>query len=281
MWPFSKKGEVPGQAAPRSPVLRLNLDEDEVCVVSTHEVPVEKRPVVQLVRAGQALRFIDSEGAVRRYDLSSVHEEGHRFVHLSMRIGPTFAVESDALLTRDGTHPDQGLKGAEGRGIRLEPFYLPECSGNPADLVGRGLFYRGLHFPGAITPGNVSLLCICDHCRLSFRLQSFHAGFGNLTYLYCSQQSHTLIASSYLEDAPPVLGDADAAAVARFESQLPPCEQCGGEFRYMNPFRCPHCLHPYIDFKTHPADRAQEYYGNYLYGAAPQHFRPEGSGVPS
>jgi hypothetical protein len=266
--------EAPRQSAARPPVLRLYLDEEVLFEVGADEVPVEKLPVVQLTRAGQALRFIDSEGAARTYDLSSIYEEGERFLHLSVSVRPTFVVQADALFTKDGKNPGEVVQGLGGRGVRLEPFYLPECDADPADLIGRGLFYRGLHFPGIVTRGNVSLLCICDRCRKSFRLQSFHAGFSDLTYLYCSKQPHTLVASSYLEDAPPVLGGADAASVARFESRLPPCEQCGGEFRYMNPLRCPHCLGPYIDFERHPADRANEYYGNYLYGGALQRWEP-------
>lgn len=249
-------------------------------MVFADEVPVEKRLVVQLKGTGQVLRFIDSAGRERSYDFSSVFEEGERFVHLSMRVGSTFAVQADALLTKDGRNPEQVFQTPEGKGIRLEPFYLPECSGNPADLSGRGLFYRGLHYSGTITQGNVSLLSICDHCHASFRLQSFHAGFSNLTYLYCSRQPHTLVASSYIEDAPPVLGEADSDSVARFESKVPPCSKCGGEFRYLNPLRCPHCLAPYIDFINQRADRASEYYGNYLYGDTPQRWEPETENSP-
>ena len=279
--PFSKSSNAPPHSAVHPPILRLYLDEDVVFAVGADEVPVEKRSVVQLTHAGQALRFIDSKGAVRRYDVSSIYADGERFIHLSVHVRPAFVVQADALLTKDGKNPEEVFQSPEGRGIRLEPFYLPECSSNPADLIGRGLFYRGLHFPGIVTRGNVSLLCICDHCHESFRLQSFHAGFSDLTYLYCSKQPHTLVASSYLEDAPPVPGKADAASVARFESQLPACDQCHGEFRYMNPLRCPHCLEPYIDFEKHPADRANEYYGNYLYGGAPQHWEPEGEKAPA
>ncbi len=72
-------------------------------------------------------------------------------------------------------------------------------------------------------------------------------------------------------DAPPVLGKADKDSIARFESGLPSCTQCGGNFRYMNPFVCPHCKQPFIDFSIHPEDRECEYYGNYLYGGSLQH----------
>ncbi|MGE5672910.1 MAG: hypothetical protein ACM3XM_03365 [Mycobacterium leprae] len=275
MWPFSRKTkEMAGAQRPIPSVLSLFLDEEEVCTVFKDEVPTEKRLVVELSRSDHALRFIDSRGSTRSYDLASVYDEGARFLHLSVRVSAGFAVQADALLTRDGKNPEEVFRTPEGKGIRFAPFYLPECSGNPADLVGRGLFYRGLHFPGTVTPGNVSLLCICDHCHKSFRLQSFHAGFSDSTYLYCSNQPHTLMASSQLEGAPPALGRANPEALARFESKLPACEKCGGQFRYLNPLRCPHCGEPYIDFDRHPTDREQEYYGNYLYGDKLQLWRP-------
>lgn len=158
--------------------------------------------------------------------------------------------------------------------MRFQPFILPPAAATNAELVGRGLFGRGLHYPGVVTRGDVSRFCLCDHCHRSFRLQAFHAGFSDVVYLYCSNQPHTLVASHYLEDAPAILGAADPAAVARFEARLPPCGRCGGSFGYRNPFRCPHCLEPFIDFRRFPDERGREYYGNHLYGSTPQEWEP-------
>jgi hypothetical protein len=101
---------------------------------------------------------------------------------------------------------------------------------------------------------------------------SASAAFSNLVYFYCSGGPHTLTASSYEKDAPPVLGKADKDSVARFERSLPSCTQCGGQFRYMNPLVRPHCQQPFIDFPSHPEERDREYYGNYLYGTSVQHY---------
>ena len=103
-------------------------------------------------------------------------------------------------------------------------------------------------------------------------MQSFHAGFAGWTYLYCSDGPHTLVASSRIEDAPPILGKADMESVARFERRIPKCSECGGSFRYMNPLLCPHCRVPFIDFKLHPQEREKEYYGNHPYGRSVQIF---------
>jgi hypothetical protein len=266
MWPF-KKQEV------HAPILRVMLEDEEVVSVQQAEVPTEKLPVVELRSRNQSIRFIDSKGGVRAFDMSSAFDEGARYFHMSIRIGPSFAVQPDGILTEEKHQDAQAAYKNGAKGLRFQPFLLPESSGNPAELVGRGLFYRGLHFSGTVTPGNLSLMCTCDKCRRGFRLQSFHAGFSNMVYLYCSGGTHTLTASSYEDDATPVLGKADAEAVARFEGHLPACSECGGSFRYLNPLLCPHCKEPFIDFKSHPEEREREYYGNYVYGGSLQHYQ--------
>ncbi|TCV91104.1 hypothetical protein EC912_1146 [Luteibacter rhizovicinus] len=266
MWPF--KGKAPEDI----PLLRVLIRENEVCAVRVHEVPVEKLPIVELRNREDMLRFVDSQGNVRAFDMSSAFDEGARFFHMSVRVGPSFGVQPDGILTEQrNDDPQEAFKNGA-KGLRFQPFLLPESSGFPGDAAGRGLFYRGLHFSGNVTPGNVSLMCVCDGCSQSFRLQSFHAGFGNLVYFYCSGGPHTLTASSNEEDAPPVLGHADPDSVTRFESHLPDCSECGGLFRYMNPLVCPHCAQPFIDFPAHPDDRGREYYGNYIYGESVQRY---------
>jgi hypothetical protein len=229
--------------------------------------------VAKLNGEQQFLRFVDSTGIARSFDLSSVFAEGGRFLHLSIRVGPNFTVESDCIVTKnEDQNPEDAYQSGATIGIRFQPFMLPEFTEDSSVLVGKGLFFRGFHFSGLVTPGNVSLLCLCDYCHKSFRLQSFHAGFSQLTYLYCSDGPHTLIASSHCEDAPPVLGEANMESVARFERRLPECNECGGSFRYMNSLLCPHCKEPFIDFKQHPEERKKEYYGNHLYGRSLQVF---------
>lgn len=108
------------------------------------------------------------------------------------------------------------------------------------------MFYRGLHYPGLITRGNISLSCICDHCGVSFRLQSFHAGFSNCDYMYSSSGLYTLV----YREAP----------------ATPITAPDGSTFARLNPLRCPHCQAPYIDFERYPSLRNTEYYGHTLFG---------------
>lgn len=78
--------------------------------------------------------------------------------------------------------------------------------------------------------------------------------------------------SDRIEGAPPLLAKPDLAALQKLEGQLPACTACGGNFRYLNPFRCPHCSAAYISFAD---GRDSEYYCNTIYGQTPQHWAPE------
>ena len=260
-----------------SVILRAFFEGRELARINRLSVPIEELALGIISTRQPALMLKDSRNTEWLYDLSSSLQDEARYVHFSIRVGPTFAVQADCVLSASEQTPAEAFASGIAKGIRFQPLYLPESAGDPAELVGRGLFFRGFHFSGTITPGNVSVLCICDSCRKSFRVQSFHAGFMSVNYFYCDKGPHTLIASSYLQDCPPLLGRVDPEALRRFQARLPLCEKCGGEYQYYNPFRCPHCLAPYIDFKRHPSEREVEYYGNHLFGDAVQRFEPAGA----
>jgi hypothetical protein len=253
-------------------VLRVQLADQQLCSFAVSELPAEKEPVAALRSGQDTLDFVDSADQATSFDLSTVFEEDGRYLHMSVRVSPGFGVQADAIITETDVEDSAEAFKNGAKAIRFQPFFLRESNHDPADLIGKGLFARGLHFSGVITPANVSSLCLCDFCRKTFRLDSFHAGFSDSTYLYCSGGPHTLVASSYLEDAPPVLGEADMESVARFERRLPPCSECGGSFRYLNPLLCPHCRAPFIDFARYPQEREKEYYGNTIYGERTQVF---------
>jgi len=181
MWPFSRKTKYPRQP---DPILRVLFDTEQVCSVTASELPSEKLPVVELRSRDQALHFVGSRGEARTFDMSSAFNDGARYFHMSVRVGPSFAVQPDGILTEQRSDDPQQAYKDGAKAIRFQPFFLPESPGRPSELVGRGLFYRGLHFSGTVTPANVSLMCVCDQCQKSFRLQSFHAGFSNVVYFY-------------------------------------------------------------------------------------------------
>ena len=162
------------------------------------------------------------------------------------------------------THSDEPLSSSDSsakyrlQGVRFQPWYLPGSEYSNERLTGQGLFRRGLHVSGVITPGNVCSCCVCDQCARSFVLRHAHAGFSDCQYFYCDRGLHTLLVYEPIEGMPFQLQAPDHGLA--FEEQLPPCQACGTRFRYYNSLRCPHCNAPYIDFATYPEMRPNEYY---------------------
>lgn len=259
---FGKKPVATGPV-----ILTATFEGREIWRVTRDAVPIKSRFAVEIQSDQPTIVFTDSSGQTYAHDLSSVKADGLRWIHFDLRVSERFAAEADCLLsTSDSPAVAEQEFANHGKAIRFQPFYLPEMQIDTGELEGKGFFYRGLQFPGTITPSNVSLSCLCDFCRKSFRVECFHAGFMDMTYFFCDGGPHTLMFTSYTEGAPSLLEYSPPEAVAPLEARLPPCERCGGHFKYLNPFLCPHCLKPYIDFARYPPLRATEYYGCTLYG---------------
>jgi len=250
--------------------LSVYLDDELAIEIKQSELPCEKTPTFPLKKAGQVLRFVDSAGAENSFSLD--HESG--YIHLSVRVHENLACQSDCLVSETKKIAPDAFQKNEARGIRFQPFFLEGSHVANDEFKGKGLFHRGLHFSGTITPGNVSLSCICDECKKSFRLQSFHAGFSDLGYFYSESGKETLVVSSYVKGSPPALGKANIEEVQELEAKLPKAKD-GTSFSYLNGLRCPHCGSHYIDFKTYPEQREQEYYGNVFYGESTTRYEAE------
>lgn len=251
-------------------VLRVLLNDAELCRITSNELPVEKTLSNQVSRE-TAFVLEDSRGKRFVHDLA--HEES--WIHFSIRVHQHLACQADCLVSDSQQVSNEDFRVGKARGIRFSPIYLPGCKADATDLKGRGLFYRGLHFSGTITPSNVSLSCICDSCERSFRLQSFHAGFSQCGYFYSDSGMNTLIVDDSVPGCPPASGKPDLRALTELEARLPLAARDRTRFRYNNPLRCPHCRTPYIDFERHPTQREHEYYGNYFYGDKPQRFQDQ------
>ena len=247
-------------------LLTVLLNDDEIGHVDAGEQPCEiksSRPI----QPGAIIEFVDAEG--KRHVHSMAELSG--WAHISVRVHDGLAWQADCAVTgKEAYDPDELLTG-KGHGIRFQPFFLPGSKGDPNDLVGQGLFRRGMHFSGTVTPGSVRLSCECDSCAQSFHVQSFHAGFSSMGYMYSGSGAYTLIINEWVPGAPPAMGKPDDAALAKLEANLPEAPD-GTRFRYMNPLRCPHCQQPYINFQANPGLREGEYYGNCLFGVAPQRY---------
>ena len=113
----------------------------------------------------------------------------------------------------------------------------------------------------------------CDRCKKSFQIRSYHAGFSNSGYFYSDSGKYTITVSDQVPGCPVPLSETNAADLAALEALLPQAPD-GTYFRYLNPFRCPHCAAPYIDFEKNPKERLEEYYGNYFLGSELLHYEP-------
>ena len=238
-------------------LLKAYFDGEKIGEVSASMLPVELRPVAASSSSRGQLKFEDYLGN------ATIHEFETRqdFVHFSIRVHGENICQADCILSNSLSIEENALLNGDVHGIRFQPLMLGSSDQFKQKLKGQGLFNRGLHFPGTVTPGNVILSCICDECRESFQLRSFHAGFGESAYFYSDSGVYTLSLPARTDGAPAPLSDHDVGKIEQLETRLPDAPD-GGRFRYMNPLRCPHCSAPYIDFHDHPDLRKSEYYGN-------------------
>ncbi|QWT18967.1 hypothetical protein KPL74_14580 [Bacillus sp. NP157] len=242
-------------------LLTVRVNDTDVCTITEGELPCEKTPSVQ-VAPGSSVSFIDEEGTVHRHDLG----QASGWMHLSIRVHESKACQADGVVSDSPMFDREAVTRGEATGIRFQPFFLPGAPMSNADMAGKGLFGRGMHFSGSVTPGYILLSCECDACHRSFLIRSYHAGFSNLGYFYSASGRFTLTVGTMVPGSPAPLAAPEADALAALERALPAAPD-GSRFGYLNPFRCPHCRAPYIDFAAHPGLREQEYYGNYFDGS--------------
>ena len=188
-----------------APLVTVLLNGNNICQISKPENPCEKRISAPIPAVQSELVFQDHAG--KRYVHSLMYEKG--WIHLSVRVHPNLACQIDCVLSETEKFDESDFAKGKIDGIRFQPFFIKGGKVDNAQIAGKGLFERGLHFSGMITPGNVSLSCICDKCEKSFRIKSFHAGFSNLGYFYSESGLQTLVVSSYLDGAPPAKGKPD------------------------------------------------------------------------
>ena len=219
------------------------------------------------------IKVFENKRLVRLFKIETLKSNPNlagQFLHSSIRILPNSAVMIDGIISKSKAHcPTWTDNNYEA--IRLQPFYLSNADDYNLQLVGKGLFERGLHFTGTITPLGVRNICICDSCKQSFTIQHFHAGFSEVQYFYSSDSNETLIVPySGVENLPVQLQeDIDDDVLISVETKLPKPSNYDSVFKYYNSFRCPHCLTPYIDFEHNKAIRPKEYYGNVYINGEP------------
>jgi hypothetical protein len=250
------------------PLLHIEANGKELCTIKHNDLPCERTPSAQL-DSNSVIEFIDLQGVTHRHELGSLSG----CFHFSIRVYPNLACQADCVITDSEKYdPDVFAKG-EAIGIRFQPFFLSGARVKNEELYGKGLFARGLHFSGTVTSGNIVLSCECDVCKKSFQIRSYHAGFSNAGYFYSGSGKHTITVNDRIRGCPAALSEPNATELEALEAALPLAPD-GTRFRYSNPFRCPHCLAPYIDFEKNLKDRPSEYYGNYFVGSELLRYEP-------
>ena len=99
-------------------------------------------------------------------------------LHLGIRILNNFGLVIDGEIDNSPFKTENKINQIDG--IRFQPVLLNAYNNDNPENKGMGLFSRGLHFSGFITPSNFRLCCICDECKKSFNIHSYHAGNGHM-----------------------------------------------------------------------------------------------------
>jgi len=234
---------------------------------------IEISHVFEFTQAIPEINILENDKIVKIFKIEPLKENpdiSGQYLHSSIRILANSAVMIDGIISYNRNDFPKWTD-SDYEAIRLQPFYLSNADEHNKKLIGKGLFERGLHFIGTITPSTVRNICICDSCNHSFTIRHFHAGFSKSQYFYSSDGKETLIVPyGTIENMPVQLQEnIDSLKLQVVEEQLPIPSNGIGAFNYYNSFKCPYCLAPYIDFKN-KAIRPKEYYGNFHINQLPK-----------
>lgn len=215
-------------------------------------------PIIRVFENGVLRKSFLIETLSKNPDLTG------QYFHSSVRVLENGAVMIDGIISKNKDKLAESSNN-DFEGIRFQPFFLLSMAEEKNNqLIGKGLFDRGLHYSGYVTASNIRVICICDECQKSFSVEHFHAGFSETQYYYSNDSKQTLIVPyTQIPNQPAHLQtDIDEETLAEVESKLPKPNIGTGKFKYYNSFRCPHCLSPFIDFQNNKYLRPNEYYGN-------------------
>lgn len=224
---------------------------------------IEIEPIIELEGEIPSISIYEGSKLIRKFSIEPLKSNSNlngQYLHSSIRINSNSSVQIDGIISNSSSEFDKN-----GEGIRFQPFFLSDKEEENQKLKGLGMFDRGLHYVGLVTPSNVRLVCTCDECSKSFGVEFIHAGFAEVQYFYSSNSKETLIVS-YDNKLSPVphqtQKDFDENLLIEIESKLP--TTVDGKFEYYNAFKCPHCFADFINFRENKHLRPREYYA-YVY----------------
>ena len=248
---------------------RVDIKGDSIFIDNQKEnigKAVELETVFKLTIPTPEIKVYENQNLIHTFRIDTLQinpDMRAQFLNSSIRILSNSAVMIDGIISKSDTNFSQWTDN-DYEAVRFQPFYLSDKNDNNNTLKGKGLFERGLHFSGTITPSGVRNICLCDSCNLSFTIQHFHSGFSELQYVYSTDSTETLVVPyGAIENLPTQLQETiDSKTIGIIESKLPKPSNNIGTFNYYNSFKCPYCLTSYIDFEKHKEIRPKEYYGN-------------------
>lgn len=227
--------------------------EEYLGVLSFHK----PTPTINIFENNKPLKTFNIETLTTNSNLTG------QYFHISIRLLENDGVMIDGILSKQNDkHPE--WQDSDYEAIRFQPFFLTTADPTTSQrIVGKGVFERGLHYSGTVTPTSVRVICICDNCNKSFTVQHFHGGFSDSQYFYSDHSKQTLIVPyDKIKNLPTQLqNEIDEKIIAEVEAELPKPTKGKGSYRYYNSFCCPHCLSPFIDFQKNKQIRPTEYYG--------------------
>ena len=248
---------------------RIDISGDSIFIDNQKEnvgKAFELETVFNLTNSTPEIKVYENQTLIHTFRIDTLQRNANltgQFLNSSIRILANSGVMIDGIVSKSKTDFPQWTDN-DYEAVRFQPFYLSDRNENNIALKGKGLFDRGLHFSGTITPNGVRNICVCDSCNLSFTIQHFHSGFSELQYFYSTDSKETLtVPYGSIKSLPTQLhSNIDNSTIESIEAKLPKLSNDFGAFRYYNSFKCPHCLTHYIDFEKYKEMRPKEYYGN-------------------
>lgn len=226
-------------------ILTMLINGQELLKVKKKDLPFQNEIRLKLEKNSDII-FKDSLGNRSKY--TNFHISGDAIFTIALH--NNFACQVDCIVSKDTKTSEFNLSDTGVQGIRFQPFYIPQNKDMfNKSWEGLGLYARGLHYQGMMTPKNVFLCAKCHECRENFLFDSIHTGIIESQYMYSASGKYTLLHSARK--------DISNSAI--------PLAPDDSDFKELNSFRCPHCSSEYIKFNS-LEEKKSEHYANFHYG---------------
>ena len=179
---------------------KINIDFSEL-EKEINNLKISSKELVEVVNVKTTMEPVSNEliifkdnKCIANYIIESGNKSNFsslKFLHLCIRILNNFCLMIDGEIDDSPFKTEKKINQIDG--IRFQPVLLNAYNNDNPENKGMGLFSRGLHFSGFITPSNFRLCCICDECKKSFNIHSYHAGNGYFQYFYSDDGRETLM----------------------------------------------------------------------------------------